>query len=314
MARWQISLLVTGMVIAVGVFVGVNLHETADTRRDPRSSDVRPIEKGDEYVAIGDSYTGAPGTGPAAADDGCLQSITNYPHQVAEKLGLKLTDVSCGFAMTLHATVPQVLGPSRRPPQIGAVARTTDLVTISLGANDFNTFGSIVTTCTSLRAEDPDGAPCSKADAASKRPVETRMAQIEKRLVALIRLGHSVRPALASSWSGIRSSSLPVAHVNSCHSRRTTTRSRDASTCFSSSPSVPRRKRRTWSTSTSSPPPTVTTCARGIRGSPVFAQPVATRRRGIPTPRSSGSSPSSSSTGSPELQRPVASSDRIADG
>ncbi len=188
MARWQISLLVTGMMIAVGVFIGVTLYETTETSRDPRSSDARPIEKGDEYVAIGDSYTGAPGTGPAAADDGCLQSITNYPHRVAEKLGLKLTDVSCGFAMTLHATVPQVLGPSRRPPQIRAVARTTDLVTLSLGANDFNTFGSIVTTCTSLRAEDPDGAPCAKADAASKRPVETRMAQIEKRLLALIRL------------------------------------------------------------------------------------------------------------------------------
>ena len=60
MARWQISLLVTGMMIAVGVFIGVTLYETTETSRDPRSSDARPIEKGDEYVAIGDSYTGAP--------------------------------------------------------------------------------------------------------------------------------------------------------------------------------------------------------------------------------------------------------------
>jgi lysophospholipase L1-like esterase len=176
------------VVIAVGVFVGVSLHETPETSRDPRSSDARPIAKGDQYVAIGDSFTGAPGTGPAAANDGCQQSTTNYPHRVAKELQLKLTDVSCGFAMTLHVTAPQVLGASRRPPQIRAVTPKTDLVTISLGANDFFTYGSIVTSCTSLRAKDPDGAPCAEADAASGRPIETRVGLIEQRLTAVVRL------------------------------------------------------------------------------------------------------------------------------
>ncbi len=160
------------------------------------AKDSNTLRKGDEYVALGDSYTAAPGTGPVAAKDGCLRSTTNYPHQVATRLGLKLTDVSCSGATTQHALNPQALGSISRPPQMDAVSGTTDLVTVSLGANDFNVFAGILFTCTALRAKDPAGAPCTALDtAAGKNSVEQRSVQIEKRIVALARLAKSRAPA-----------------------------------------------------------------------------------------------------------------------
>lgn len=147
------------------------------------------LGEGDQYVALGDSYTAAPGTGPVTAKDGCLRSSTNYPHQVASRLDLELTDVSCSGATTQHAVNPQLLGTISRPPQADAVTGTTDLVTVSLGANDFNLFAGVLFACTALRAKDPAGAPCAAVDAAAgANSVERRAAQIEKRIVALIRL------------------------------------------------------------------------------------------------------------------------------
>lgn len=149
----------------------------------------KPIHKGDQYVALGDSYTAAPRTGPPAADDGCLQTTVNYPRLVAKRLDLDLTDVSCGGASTVQVTEAQPLGPHRAPPQKDALTGATDLVTISLGANDFNTFGAVLFFCPAVRAKDPTGAPCTEAtDAAGQDSLERRIGQIATRLVAVIRL------------------------------------------------------------------------------------------------------------------------------
>jgi lysophospholipase L1-like esterase len=106
---------------------------------------------------------------------------------VAAELNLKLTDVSCGGATTQQVRRSQTIGPFQVPPQLEALTPETDLVTLSLGANDFDTFLSIVVNCTALRSHDPDGAPC-EADASHGLSATTRnMATIEARLVSAIR-------------------------------------------------------------------------------------------------------------------------------
>ena len=89
----------------------------------------------DTYVAIGDSYTSGPGIAPAVADSGpCQRSKRNYPSLVAERIGLKLVDVSCGSATTANVLdTPQAGAPA---VQIDAVTESTVLVTVGIGAND----------------------------------------------------------------------------------------------------------------------------------------------------------------------------------
>lgn len=187
MARWHISLVVAGGVLVLLTLTGCGQREDADTPPETERVDVRSIENGDEYVAMGDSYTSAPGTGKSTDD--CLQTTTNYPHKVAAKLGLELKDVSCGAATTEHVTAPQTIGSTRRPPQADVLSTDTDLVTISLGANDFNTFGRVAFGCIGLRSDDPSGGPCQEADAAAgDRTLNRNTQEIEQRLEGAIML------------------------------------------------------------------------------------------------------------------------------
>lgn len=113
------------------------------------------------YVALGDSYTSAPLVPPVApgSPPQCGRSASNYPHLLAAALGLALTDVSCGGANVGHfstAQYPDV------PPQFDALSRDTSLVTIGIGGNDNNLFGSVVAGCGSTTALLLTGslAPC----------------------------------------------------------------------------------------------------------------------------------------------------------
>jgi len=119
-----------------------------------------PEDPPDRYVALGDSYTSGPGI-PEVVDAPCYRSSNNYPHQVAERLeDTTLVDVSCAGAATNGMTGNQNTGVSIEEPQLAAVTPDTDLVTISLGANDSHYFSSVVVGCTLLRPNDPTGAPC----------------------------------------------------------------------------------------------------------------------------------------------------------
>jgi lysophospholipase L1-like esterase len=191
MARWKIALLAAGTLLAAGIVVALitvaGRGPSSPVTEPSKPTGPPPIAAGAEYVAIGDSYTSAPGAGPSAND--CRQATTNYPRMVAAKLGLRLKDVSCIGAATSHVTAPQVFGSSRRPPQADALSPGTDLVTISLGANDFNIFGTVAFGCTALRFGDPSGAPCQEADAAATGgTVEQKTHKTEQRLVDTIRL------------------------------------------------------------------------------------------------------------------------------
>lgn len=121
----------------------------------------RTIEKGDKYVALGDSYTSGGYLGEETGAEGCLQSDGNYPHLVAKALDLELDDVSCGGARPDHLEKPQLPVGGRVAPQLDAVTEDTDLVTLSIGGNQDALFASVVVTCVNLGGKTPEGQPCT---------------------------------------------------------------------------------------------------------------------------------------------------------
>ncbi|MCS0604842.1 SGNH/GDSL hydrolase family protein [Streptomyces sp. LP11] len=114
------------------------------------------------YVALGDSYTSGPGI-PTQVDAGCARSDHNYPSLVADRRrATSFTDVSCGGATTAEMWRAQ----GGNGPQLDALRRNTDLVTVQIGGNDVG-FGTIIATCAGLAARDPAGNPCERSYQAS---------------------------------------------------------------------------------------------------------------------------------------------------
>ena len=138
------------------------------------------------YVALGDSYTAAPALADTDPADPCLRSSGNYPAQVADALGessrVELRDRSCSAAVTADLTAPQTAGGQQVPPQLDALDRRTDLVTLSMGGNDFSVFLRLVGGCVALAEGDLDGSPCTDA-AAGDAPLADVAPEIEQRLV-----------------------------------------------------------------------------------------------------------------------------------
>ncbi|MGQ0830429.1 MAG: SGNH/GDSL hydrolase family protein [Microthrixaceae bacterium] len=165
---------------------------------------ITPIARADDpvdtptpvYIALGDSYTAAPlsskpvgkwgGDGPGYSNPNdpytCGRSDRNYPHLIAQHLGLydpnDLTqeigehpvhpgfiDISCGSARTRHMTEPQggLPGGGEAPPQFDAFDRVGDdeivkLVSIGIGGNDLG-FGELTDKCVQA-PHMPGGTPC----------------------------------------------------------------------------------------------------------------------------------------------------------
>lgn len=112
------------------------------------------------YVALGDSYSA--GSGVLPLDPGaplvCARTSKNYPHLLAASLGAKLTDVTCGGAQTKDFTSSQHPGV---PPQFDALKSDTQLVTLTIGGNDENTFINAVLACgTAGVLSGGKGSPC----------------------------------------------------------------------------------------------------------------------------------------------------------
>lgn len=87
------------------------------------------------YVALGSSMAAGPGIRPRAKDAPFFagRSARNYPHLVAQRLGLDLVDVTYSGATT--ANVLAETQPGARP-QIEALDGTEDLITVTIGGND----------------------------------------------------------------------------------------------------------------------------------------------------------------------------------
>jgi lysophospholipase L1-like esterase len=177
--RWLAAALALGAVAMV-----------AGCRDEPDS------HRGDSYVALGDSYTsgaGLPRNDPASAF--CQRSALNYPHLVAKALDARLTDVSCGGAGTMHATTPQSMGDGTfAPPQLDALGRSTDLVTVGLGYNDFNWYFDLLYGCSSAAPTDPTGHPCQNLRASGEDP-EVTTTKIGDQVEATLEAVHDKAPS-----------------------------------------------------------------------------------------------------------------------
>jgi lysophospholipase L1-like esterase len=106
-----------------------------------QATDPAPLK----YVALGDSYSAASGVLPAdPTSPFCLRSTRNYPHVIANKIGARLRDVTCGAAETkdfFTAQHPDVA------PQLDALRPGTQLVTMTIGGNDSGVFINTITSC-----------------------------------------------------------------------------------------------------------------------------------------------------------------------
>lgn len=137
------------------------------------------------YVALGDSFTAAPFVPNSVEARGCYRSTSNYPALVAAALGVDdFTDVSCSAADTTHMTSPQTTALGQRvPAQFKALTEETELVTLGIGGNDFDVFGTMVQRCPQLRTEAPRGAPCRDAfGAAGDDSLVARIERTQRRV------------------------------------------------------------------------------------------------------------------------------------
>ncbi|MEW9555287.1 GDSL-type esterase/lipase family protein [Nonomuraea sp. NPDC050783] len=123
----------------------------------------RRIAEGALYVAIGSSFAAGPGI-PPIVERRAGRSGRNYPHQVADALGLRLTDVTRSGATTADV----LEGRRGVPPQVGAVTAGTALVTITVGGNDLGYIGGLIkaglAAAIARRLDPQDRADRSRAD------------------------------------------------------------------------------------------------------------------------------------------------------
>jgi len=141
------------------------------------------VSAGDEYVAMGDSYTSGPRMGHTQA--GCLRGSKSYPFLVADELKLHLTDVSCGGA-TSEAVWNSYTPPhgNTQPPQVSAVTDSTALVTFSFGGNDEHLYGKFLSLCvTPNRDKILNGSPCEDIDKKAHGYVHDVVERTRARLV-----------------------------------------------------------------------------------------------------------------------------------
>ncbi|MFG2433351.1 SGNH/GDSL hydrolase family protein [Streptomyces sp. NPDC048508] len=142
------------------------------------------------YVALGDSYTSGPLI-PTQVDANCARSDHNYPSITANQRKVtSFTDVSCGGATTAEMWQAQ----GTNGPQLDAVKRDTDLVTVQIGGNDVG-FGSIIATCAGLSAKDLSGNPCQQYyGAAGYDQLTLKILQTAPKVARVLRAVHDKAP------------------------------------------------------------------------------------------------------------------------
>ena len=121
------------------------------------SSQATPALK---YVALGDSYSAASGVLPVdpTAPVNCLRSTRNYPKVIASTIAANLEDVTCGAAETKHYFTAQY---QNVPPQLDALSKDTQLVTMTIGGNDSSVFINTILQCgTAGLTTAGQGSPC----------------------------------------------------------------------------------------------------------------------------------------------------------
>ncbi|CAB4691906.1 MAG: SGNH/GDSL hydrolase family protein [Actinobacteria bacterium] len=155
-----------------------------------------------DYVALGDSYAAGPGLATQRDDPAsCARSTANYPAVLAASLGVATyRDASCTGARTADVLGRQIRptgGPVR--PQASALGRGTDLVTLTLGANDDGVSGDLLGgRCPELASQDPSGSPCRDSYLSDGRDeLMTRVLLLRPRLVDVVRTIRATAPRAA---------------------------------------------------------------------------------------------------------------------
>ena len=145
------------------------------------------VVDGDEpidYVALGDSYSAGPLIPVQRADPlGCLRSTHNYPAYLAAHLDVATyVDVTCSGAETadLDRRKQKTILPGPSPdPQLDVLSDETDLVTIGIGGNDYELFGSMIEVCQTVAPLAPKGAPCRR-HFTNRKGVDTKLRDADR--------------------------------------------------------------------------------------------------------------------------------------
>lgn len=140
-----------------------------------------------DYVAMGSSFAAGPSIPPVQSSSGaaaCSRSNNNYASIVARDTGAKLTDVTCSGATTANILTTNQ---GSQPPQINAVTSATDLVTVTIGGNDVNYLGSMVT----YSCQNGGGTNCGTVDQAA---INTALGAVGRRIENVVNAVHSRAP------------------------------------------------------------------------------------------------------------------------
>ncbi len=131
----------TALSLGLAAAVTTGLVTTA-----PASTATGGGSTGPAYVALGDSYSAASGVLPLSptAPPSCLRSTRNYPQVIAARTTTPVRDVTCGAAETKDFRESQGPGVA---PQLDAVSRSTELVTMTIGGNDSGVFIGAISKC-----------------------------------------------------------------------------------------------------------------------------------------------------------------------
>ncbi|WP_266849633.1 SGNH/GDSL hydrolase family protein [Streptomyces sp. NBC_00568] len=136
-------------------------------------------------MALGDSYASGAGlSGQTNAT--CLRSSGSYP--VWLKKTYKISDanfknVTCSGATTRSLWNDQ--GPAH--PQLNALSKNTDLVTVSIGGNDLG-FSTVLADCVlQAQLKGSTGSPCrTKYNAGGQNLLEARIAKLAPRIGSMV--------------------------------------------------------------------------------------------------------------------------------
>lgn len=135
--------LLFAVIYAVGD-AAYKVHLAKQSPRTQSNTPMTPLAQESHYVAMGDSYSAGGGadrtpTKPAidisAYDTStkCYRSKYAAQYLLARSLDLKLTDASCGGAITENLITTNQ---ENMPPQITRLTSDTKLVTMTIGGND----------------------------------------------------------------------------------------------------------------------------------------------------------------------------------
>ncbi|WP_154402657.1 SGNH/GDSL hydrolase family protein [Nocardioides speluncae] len=136
-----------------------------------------------DYVALGDSAAAGPLIPNQNPNLPCLRSTNNWANVTARALGARLTDVSCSGATTGDMAGRQF---GYNAPQYDALKPDTDLVTITIGANDLS-LGTFVPGC--WRTPPPFGISCKSvayAAAGGKDPFIAKIATMRSSVATVL--------------------------------------------------------------------------------------------------------------------------------